>query len=388
MPVSSAGADPVLLRNGRLADGEPSDVALAGGSIAAVEQHISALGRRVIDLAGATIAPGFVDLQINGGFGADFTADPASMWLVGERLRRFGVTAFLPTLVSTELERIEEARRVVTAGPPHGYQGAAVWGLHVEGPFLAPSRSGAHDVAKLRHPSPELVSGWSPAAGVAVVTLAPELPGALSTIRTLVANGVVVSLGHSDADHAEAAAGFGAGARMVTHLYNAMSTGDHRTPGLAIAALADRRVSVGMIVDNVHLHPVVTAAAWRALGPARTVLVSDAIAALGAGDLQGGHQLGDKDVTISGGAPRLAGGTLAGSLLSLDAAIRNLRDATGASISEIVATVTSTPAGLLGRHRRIAPGEPADLTILDADLSIAGTVVGGSIDSNLESRAL
>jgi N-acetylglucosamine-6-phosphate deacetylase len=376
-----------VLRGGRVIGREANvDIVIDGSRILSIGKAEPVNADRVIDLEGLIVAPGFVDAQINGGFDDDFTADPESIWRVGERLRSFGVTAFLPTLVSTDLETIAHAREVCVAGPPPGYRGAAVWGLHVEGPFLAPTRCGAHDVTKLRHPDPELVRDWSPATGVAMVTMAPELPGAIPTIRALVSSGVVVSLGHSDADHGAAVAGFDAGASAVTHLYNAMSTGDHRNPGLALAALSRRNVTVGMIVDHIHLHPTTTRAAWNALGPSRTMLVSDAIAAFGRQDGTAGSRLGDKEVSVAAGAPRLASGVLAGSVLSLDAAVRNLCAAADASAAEGVAAVTTVPAALLGRTRLLAPGEPGDLTILDENLGVAGTVVAGDPDQRLAER--
>ncbi len=378
-----------ILRGGRLvATGVRTDIEIGGRRIAAVGDVGSGANARVIDLDGAWVAPGFVDLQINGAFGHDFTRDPASMWTVGERLRDHGVTAFLPTLVSTDLESIAVARTVAAAGPPPGYRGAQVWGLHVEGPFLAPERAGAHDATKLRPPHPDLVAGWSPETGVAMATLAPELPGALATIRALVAQGVVVSAGHSAATYDEAIAGFDAGATAVTHLFNAMSGTDHRSPGLATAAVADRRITASLIVDHIHLHPGTTRAAWRALGAERTMLVTDAIAAVDAPDRAGGSTLGSHAVHIGDHGPRLAGGVLAGSLLTLDAAVRNLLDATDSSPAEAVATVTSTPARLLGRRRRIAAGEPADLTIVDADLAVTGTVIGGDFSGRLNERTV
>ena len=159
-------------------------------------------GAEVIDAAGLILAPGFIDLQINGAFGDDFTADPTTIWRVAERLPRYGVTAFLPTIITSPLEKVAAAQRVVTEGDPHGFRGRAPLGLHVEGPFLNPQKKGAHNPKYLRLPEPSMtLRNWSPETGVRLVTLAPELPGALEVIVALTERGVLVSEGHSMATY-------------------------------------------------------------------------------------------------------------------------------------------------------------------------------------------
>src|SRR5262245_47622049 len=205
-------------------------------------------------MAAAGAGPtGLIDLQVNGAAGHDLTSSPESLWAVGEALAGYGVAAWLPTLVSPGWPIVERARAAFAAGPPAGYRGATVLGWHVEGPFLSPRRHGAHDPAALRAPDVGAVRDWSPACGIRLVTLAPELPGALPVVDALVAAGVVVSAGHSAATHDEARAGFDAGIRAVTHLFNAMSPLDHRDPGLPGAALADPRVTICLIPDGLHV---------------------------------------------------------------------------------------------------------------------------------------
>ena len=252
-------------------------------------------------------------------------------------------------------------------------------GLHLEGPFLNPARRGAHNPAHLRAPDLQTITGWSVEQYVRLVTLAPELPGALDVIRALVGRGVVVSAGHSLATHAEALAGFEAGITCGTHLFNAMPPLEHRAPGLAGALLADERATVGLIPDGLHLHPSVVALAWQAKGARRVNLVTDAMAALGMPP--GRYPLGDWEVTVDDTSARLADGRLAGSLLSLDQAVRNFIAFTGCSLSDALATVTTVPAHLLGLADRgqIAPGFIADLTLLTPDVHVAGTIVGGQI---------
>ena len=171
---------------------------------------------RQIDAAGLILAPGFIDLQINGAFGDDFTADPATIWRVAEGLPRYGVTAFLPTIITSPLEQVAAGQRIVTEGEPAGFRGARPLGLHVEGPFLNPQKKGAHNPKYLRLPSVEAVAGWSPATGIRLVTLAPELPWALEVIVALSDRGVLVSEGHSMATYDQAAGGVRRG-RALRH---------------------------------------------------------------------------------------------------------------------------------------------------------------------------
>lgn len=320
----------------------------------------------------ASREPGFIDLQVNGLLGHDLTADPGALWVVGEALVRAGVTAFLPTLVSTAPSVIERARAVWAAGPPPGYRGARPLGWHVEGPFLVPVRRGAHAPGMLRLPDRGLIADWSPATGVRVVTLAPELPGALELVDDLVGRGVVVAAGHSNATLAEARAGFDAGIRMVTHLWNAMSPLTAREPGLVGAAIDDPRVTLSMIVDGRHIDPAVVAMTWRAAGADRVLLATDAMA--GTGRRDGHFPLGSMDVTIDDGAARLPDGTLAGSTLWLDQAVRNLVAFTRATPAEAIVTVTTTPARLLG----LAP-EASDGVELSDALEVERTIVGGDV---------
>ena len=291
---------------------------------------------------------GLIDLQVNGAAGHDLTADPEAVWAVGEALATHGVAAWLPTLVSPGWPIVERARAAFAAGPPQGYRGATVLGWHVEGPFLSTLRAGAHDPASLRPPDAGAVAGWSPATGVRVVTLAPELPGALAVVEALTAAGIVVSAGHSAATFAEAAAGFDAGIRAVTHLFNAMSPLDHRDPGLPGAALADDRVTICLIPDGLHVHPAMVRIVRDAVGPDRLAIVTDAIAALGMSP--GAYRLAGRDLTYdeAEGSARLADGRLAGSVLSMDRAVRNLARFTGCSEPEARAAATTVPARLLG----------------------------------------
>ena len=358
-------------------------VLVDGPRIAAVGQEgeaPAARGATEIDTVGLHVTPGFIELQVNGAFGHDFTNDPGTIWTVGAGLPRYGVTAFLPTIITSPLDKVDAGRALMTGGAPAGYRGAIPLGLHAEGPFLNPKRKGAHNANYLRLPTLEAVEGWSPRTGVRLVTMAPELPGALDVIKALTARGIVVSVGHSDASYEEAVAGFDAGARYGTHLFNAQSGLGHREPGVPGALLSDDRVTVGFIADGVHTHRSIIKIACRVLGPHRMSLVTDAMAALGMGP--GVHRLGDYDVIVDATSARLVNNVLGGSILSLDQALRNVVEISGWPIGDVLATMTTTPARLLGLEHergRIAPGLAADLVLLSPDLRVQKTIVAGDV---------
>jgi N-acetylglucosamine-6-phosphate deacetylase len=337
-------------------------------------------GTRRVNGEGLILAPGLIELQINGGFGHDFTSEPESVWEVGARLPAHGVTAFLPTIVSSPPEAAARARAAIAAGPPKDYLGAIPLGLHLEGPFLSPAAAGAHDPAWLRAPDPQEVRAWTPAAGVRLVTLAPELSGALDVIAILAANGVVVSAGHSAAGYDEGAAGIEAGIRYATHLFNAMPPLDRREPGLVGALLEDERVTVGLIPDGIHVHPSLIRLVHSLVGATRFSAVTDATAALGMPD--GDYRLGDHPVTLEEGTVRRPDGRLGGSALAPDDAARRLARMTGGKPTDALAAMTNVPANLLGISAErgvLCQGARADLVLLTADLEPVATFVGGQV---------
>jgi N-acetylglucosamine-6-phosphate deacetylase len=328
------------------------------------------------DGEGLRAVPGFVDLQVNGAAGIHLTDRPEGLWEVAAALPRHGVTSFLPTAVTAPAATYERALAALADGPPPGWRGARPLGWHFEGPMLNPRRPGAHPPEHMRPPSAEVVAGWSRAAGVAMVTLAPELPGATAIIEALADRGVLVAAGHSEASAEQMEAAVAAGIRYATHLFTAMGRLHHRDPGVAGAVLSGLPIAAGLIVDGVHVDRRMVALAWRALGPERCSLVSDAMAGLGmpAGDLR----LGAARVRVGeAGAARLADGTLAGGLVALDGCLRNLVAFTGCAPEEAVATVTRVPAGLLGRPE-LAEGV-ADAVLLGPELEVVATTVGGEV---------
>jgi N-acetylglucosamine-6-phosphate deacetylase len=337
-------------------------------------------GAELHDFAGSYVAPGFIDLQLNGAFGDDFTVAPETIWRVAAGLPQWGVTSFLPTIITSPLAQVGKAQEVLAGGPPSGWRGSIPLGLHCEGPFLNPQKKGAHNPNHLRLPSTEAVANWSPEQHVRLVTLAPELPGALEVIEVLAARGVLVSSGHSMATYTQAQAAFAAGARYGTHLFNAMPTLEHREPGLPGALLTTPEQTAGIIPDGVHTHPAIVALAWCMKGPQRLNVVTDAMAALGMPP--GRYMLGDQEVTVTEEEARLPSGTLAGSVLSMDEALRKLIRYTGCSLAEALATITSTPADLLGlgqERGRVLPGAYADMVVLTPELRVALTLVEGTI---------
>lgn len=355
----------------------PGDVLVRDGVVDAVGLPPAPGGRVAI--------PGLVDLQLNGFAGVDLmTADADDVRAVGRALARCGVTAYLPTLITAEPSATSRALGVLRAAAADPDPlGARLLGVHLEGPFLSARRLGTHPPEQRRDPDPALLYQWRAAGPVVAVTLAPELPGALEIVARLARDGVLVSVGHSDATAEQAHAAFDAGARMVTHLFNAMSPLHHRAPGVPGAALGRDDVVVQLVVDGHHLADDVIRMTWRA-ARGRVVLVTDATAAAGmpVGIGDGLYLLGEVDLRVRDGAVRNSAGDLAGSALSLDAAVRSAC-ALGVPLAEVLAAVTEIPARLLGRSDigRLVPGARADIVVLDDALTVHASYRAGRVVS-------
>lgn len=334
----------------------------------------------VADGALPYLAPGFVDVHVHGWGGHDAMGDAAALDGMARALLRRGVTSFLPTAVSAPLTALLGfAERVRGWLPDAPADGAEPLGLNLEGPFLGPGRRGAHDAAALLAPAVVSRDDLEPLLdGLRLITIAPELPGAPGLIAWFAERGVAVSLGHSAATLDQAVAGYRAGARSTTHLFNAMSGIDHRAPGLATAALLDDDAWVELIADGIHVHSALWPLIARLKPADRWLLVSDAIALAGMGDGQG--WIGGLAVEVHGQRVTLAGtGTLAGSVLSLDAAVRNAVGA-GITLPAAVAAASRNPLALLGitDRGRIAVGQRADLVELGDDLGLRRVMRAGS----------
>ncbi|HEU4750856.1 MAG TPA: N-acetylglucosamine-6-phosphate deacetylase [Acidimicrobiia bacterium] len=340
------------------------DVEVSGGMVEAVGLAPAGTGLAI---------PGFVDLQVNGFAGVDFlSGEPDDIIGIGPALAATGVVAYQPTLISSPIDISVRAANVISQAM--GALGPRIIGLHLEGPFLSPKRAGAHPLTHLREPEWDLVAPILEAGPVTMMTLAPELAGAVELITRLAGARIVVSLGHSDATANEAGRGFDAGARAVTHLFNAMRPFSHRDPGIAGCAMARSDVYLGVIADAVHLSDEAILTVWRAAA-GRMVVVTDAIAAAG---MPPGHwTLGDVGVDVSDGQARRQDGTLAGSVGTMDESFRYLVSL-GLPLGDAVAATSSSARQLMGLPGgTLRPGEPADVVVLDDSYTVRRTIIGG-----------
>ncbi|OII12724.1 N-acetylglucosamine-6-phosphate deacetylase [Curtobacterium sp. MCBA15_008] len=362
-----------LVRSAHLVDGAGSTadgwVLVAGDTIRAVGSGADApAADQVVDLGDAVLTPGFTDLHGHGGateaYEDESFADSLAMH------RSHGTTRSVLSLVANPITALAASlRRVraVMATDP------LVLGVHLEGPFLSPHNKGAHNESFLVSPTPAAVDALLEAGEGVIrqVTIAPELPGALDAVRRFVSAGVVVAVGHTVGTYDQARAAFDAGATVLTHAFNAMPGLHHRAPGPIGAAVADDRVTLELILDGVHVHPVVASMLMRA-APDRVALITDAMGAAGAAD--GSYRLGSLDVTVTDGVAHVAGtDTIAGSTLTQDVALRNAVTRAGRTLPEAVAALTSVPAAALGlgdRLGRLAPGFAADLVALSPSLEV------------------
>ena len=351
------------------------DGTLVHGDVALVGDRISAVG---LSGRGSGLAiPALVDAQVNGYAGIDvMSAGRDELVELGAALARDGVLAYLPTLITDDPEQLLGALRRIAALAERPAAGATIAGVHLEGPFLAPARAGAHPVEHLRLPDVSLLERLLDAGPVRVVTLAPELPGALELVELCVRRGIVVSLGHSEASAAQAAAAIAAGASAVTHLFNAMAPIGARVPGLAGSALATAGVSIQLIADGVHVSDELLRVAFAA-APGRCSLVSDAIAAAALGD--GAYRLGAVEIEVRDGVARRADGTLAGSAARLRDGLARLARL-GVDPGEAVAAASARPARLIGAggHGVLERGGRADLLVVDDGLVLQRVVSGGA----------
>jgi N-acetylglucosamine-6-phosphate deacetylase len=338
----------------------PGDVEIDGDRIARV--GVPGRGHGIA-------APGFVDLQVNGFAGVDLMhADAGGHARAGAAMLATGVTAYLPTFITAPEPDTLAALDALPDGPE-------ILGAHLEGPFLAPGRIGAHPGAWRRDPDPALLDRLLANGRVTHVTLAPELPGALALVDALVRRGITVAAGHTDATAAEAHAAFDRGVRTVTHLFNAMRPPLPRDPGVALAALARPDVRVQVIADGHHVAAEALLVAWRA-ARGRIALVTDAVAAAGLGD--GTYALGGREVVARDGVVRTPDGTLAGSTLTMLGAVRHVHGL-GVPLDEALTAAAATPAAIAGRDDlgRLAPGARADVVVLDDRLEIVRVLRAG-----------
>jgi N-acetylglucosamine-6-phosphate deacetylase len=375
--MSTALLNARVLTDDGLADGKA--VLIDGAQIVGLvdrDQIPAGAARR--DLGGAVLAPGFIDIQVNGGGGVLFidTPTPEAIAHIGETHRRFGTTGFMPTLISGDLDTvavaIEATRKALAAGVP------GLLGLHIEGPFLNAQRKGIHDASKFRiidEAAFDLLTSLG--AGKTVVTLAPETTNA-AMIRRLTDAGVVVAAGHTNASYATIRRALDSGLRGFTHLFNAMSPLTAREPGAVGAALEDPESWCGLIVDGKHVDPVVLRIALKAKRHDRFILVTDAMPSVGMAEKS--FRLQGRLITVQDGVCVDEDGTLAGADLDMASAVRNSVSMLGLSLAEACRMGSQYPAEFLGLGQgmgRIAPGCRADLVLLDDDAQVLETWIGG-----------
>jgi N-acetylglucosamine-6-phosphate deacetylase len=355
-------------------------VLIESGRIVAVtsedDPRVAPAQRR--DLKGAFLTPGFVDCQVNGGGGVLFNDDPSveTIRRIGAAHRRFGTTAFLPTLISEDLEAIRTAIDAVRAAIESRVPG--VIGVHIEGPFISEARKGTHDAAKFRDLDARGVEALaSLGVGRTLVTLAPETTTP-AIIRMLANSGVVISAGHTNGTFAQVSESLRHGVRGVTHLFNAMSPFNHREPGAVGAALHDPDCWCGLIVDGIHVHPAALQIALRAKRPDRFMLVTDAMANVGSAD--DSFMLQGKRITVKDGMCVDENGVLSGSAIDMASAVRNSVEMLGLPLEQAVRMASTYPAEFLGMGEelgRIAPGYRANLAALDDEIRVVETWIEG-----------
>lgn len=389
MSSSRAGlSGPQVRRAIRNVSAVVSSGVLPEGTIAIEGSRIVSVGQgpfssdEDIDGRGLLALPGFIDVHVQGGDGAStMDADPDALEVISRAHARFGTTGFLAT--STPNPRTENANlRAVAQAIRRGVSGARPLGVHLEGPFINPRRRGGFGEEHVRPPSLSAFEAYQAASGgyIRMVTLAPEVEGAEALIRHLTAQGIVVSAGHTEATYEEMMRAIEVGVSHVTHMYNAMTPFGHRSPGVVGAALLSPEVTLQLIADGVHLHPAAVRLAVEQAGVDRIALITDAVGPLGLPE--GRYASFGHEVLVRDGRVQLADGTLAGSVLTMNRAVKNVMEFAGVPIWEAARMAAAVPARVLGQgdHKgALEPGKDADLVLVDEDLKVHLTMVEGRV---------
>jgi N-acetylglucosamine-6-phosphate deacetylase len=374
----------LLIANGRWydapEDAPPTSVLIRDAKIEAIGSP--AQGECVLDAGGRILAPGLIDVHIQGAGGADvLDATPEALEKMSRTCARFGVTSFLATTI---YKPGQENRHLRVAAECVGRDlgGARLLGTHLEGPFISPQKRGMIQPDCITLPSPAILGDIYALLGgtLKMMTVAPELPGSADLVRTLVDHGTVASFGHSKANYDETVRGFGMGITHVTHLFNAMASLHHRDPGPLAAIFERPEITCQVITDGVHIHPAVLRLAFHALGPQRFVTITDGMHAMGLPD---GHYIyNELEYESRDGTARYKDGTLIGTALGLSQMLARLTEFAPCSTATAIQTATGNAARVLDLERTqgaLAPGREADLVILDKDLSVYATIVAGRV---------
>lgn len=336
-----------------------------------------------VDARHLVALPGMIDIHIHGGGGRDLMeGTPEAIQTVARHLTRYGVTGFLVTPLTAPMEAIHQVVQSAREVRMHGSEGAQVLGVHMEGPFINPKRAGAQPPEFIQPPSVETLERelGDLVEELRVVTLAPEVEGGYELTEWLSRQGIIVSIGHTDATYEEVTRAIDLGARHATHCFNAMRPLLHREPGPLGAIVECEQVRGELIADGVHVHPAAARILLRALGPQRAIVVTDALACAGLPDAE--FEFNGQPARVIDGVARLADGTITGSVLTMDQALRNIVQIVGVPLREAIGMLTLNPAtsaGVADRKGRLAPGYDADLVILDDDLQLQATICRGKL---------
>ena len=377
----------LLITNCRLFDApddkQTTSVLIENGTITQLGQIDSSVGcDNTLDAQGRIIAPGFIDVHIQGAGGADILdATPEALKAISRTCARFGTTSFLATTVFKP-DRKNQHLTIAAQYVDRDLGGANLLGIHLEGPFISLEKKGMVLPQSICPPSLKVLDKIMDIADgrLKMMTIAPELPDNLQIIRRLVNSKVIASFGHSNATYEQTLDGFNAGISHVTHLFNAMPSVHHRSPGPLIAIFQTKHITAQLICDGVHIHPAVLKFAFETLGPNRIIPITDGMQALGLGD--GKYRYNGIEYESENGTARYKDGTLIGASLGLNQLLKRFITFTDCPLDVAIKTVTQNPAGLLGLEDKkgsIAPGKDADLVLLDPDCSVHTTIVAGKI---------